>query len=157
MNLEEHLIAPMDEYPKVVSIGKSEREHFESAYVVIQAKIDGSNVAFTLTEDKTLLFRSRKISIPGLGHAGGYFDALIESITKIKGKLRPGLVYRGEYLRQPRHNRVAYDRVPPNNFVLFDVQDADGNYLDTEKALGRGWMLGSVSCRYYTGAMGVFL
>jgi hypothetical protein len=42
-------------------------------------------------------------------------------------------VYRGEYLQRPRHNALAYDRVPRGNIILFDVNTGLEEYVSREE------------------------
>lgn len=57
-------------------------------------------------------------------------------------RLHPGWTYRCEYLRVPKHNTLAYDRVPANNLILFDVNTGDQEWLDRVSLEAEGARLG---------------
>lgn len=46
--------------------------------------------------------------------------------------LHPGWTYRCEYLQKPKHNTLAYDRVPTHNLILFDVSTGDNEWLSPD-------------------------
>lgn len=56
--------------------------------------------------------------------------------------LHPGWTYRCEYLRVPKHNTLAYDRVPVNNLILFDVSTGDQEFLNRELLEREGKRIG---------------
>jgi len=46
--------------------------------------------------------------------------------------LHPGWTYRAEYLAKPKHNILAYDRIPASHLILFDINTGQEAYLDYE-------------------------
>jgi hypothetical protein len=62
-------------------------------------------------------------------HPDGMFEAAIETAKAIEGLLCEGWTYRGEFLRVPKHNALAYDRVPKGNIILFDIDTGNQSYL----------------------------
>lgn len=56
--------------------------------------------------------------------------------------LHPGWTYRCEYLRVPKHNTLAYDRVPVNHLILFDVNTGDQSWLNREELEAEGARIG---------------
>lgn len=56
--------------------------------------------------------------------------------------LHPGWTYRCEYLRVPKHNTLAYDRVPANHLILFDVSIGDQERLGRTDLEAEGRRLG---------------
>jgi len=99
------------------------------APVLVQEKIDGSQFSFGYF-DGELLFRSKKRQFTA-DTADDLFRTAVERVQEISGFLKPGWTYRGEYLRKPKHNCLAYDRVPAKNIILFDVNIGEEDYLGT--------------------------
>jgi len=44
-------------------------------------------------------------------------------VESIQDRLPEGIVFYTEYLKKPKHNTLAYGRVPKNNLMLFGVMD----------------------------------
>lgn len=109
----------IESYPKVRSYyDKCVRPLFEKGSVVeIQEKIDGSQISFGWGP-AGLWVRSRRADAFG----NAMFSEAIEHLRSHEDRLFPGCVYRGEYLRKPKHNVLAYGRVPRGHIALFDVQ-----------------------------------
>ncbi|CAH6421083.1 RNA ligase [uncultured virus] len=108
--------------------------------VVVQLKIDGSNVSFWKhPETGQVLARSRSIMLDYANpkfRMSKMFLRFVDSINAVSDRLDPRFVYRGEYLEKPRHNCITYDRLPRHNVVLFDLQDAaSGEYLGLQALL----------------------
>lgn len=98
--------------------------------IVVQEKVDGSQVGFSLTPEG-LLFRSRKTQI--FPKTAAMFARLVESITERADLLRPEWVYYGEYLSKPKHNALAYERCPRGHVAVFDVMTGGQNYLGPDE------------------------
>lgn len=106
-------------YPSVYAVGHSAVQKLWSGQVVIQEKVDGSQISFGIC-DGELEIRSKRVQV--FPEDPGMFDKAVESINAAAQDLRPGYIYRGEYLRAPRHNAITYRRVPRNHIVLFDIE-----------------------------------
>lgn len=111
-------------YNKICHLGKPEVKHIFDGVVVVQEKVDGSQFSFGVF-DGELKMRSK-----GREFAADYADNLFKTAARqacfIKDELIPDHVYRGEYLSRPKHNALAYDRVPSGNIALFDIEGPDG-------------------------------
>lgn len=111
--------------------------------VVIQEKLDGSQFSFGVDEAGQLFCRSKgcglHIEAPDKMFAKG-----IESVKTLTDRLTPGFVYRGEYLQRPKHNALAYDRVPNQHVILFDVERTAGSqdYLSSSELAAEATRLG---------------
>jgi RNA ligase len=96
--------------------------------VVIQEKVDGSQFSFGLREG-VVCCRSKGVQIhiedPGM------FRTAVETAVERRALLKEGWTYRGEFLGKPKHNILAYGRVPRHGVVLFDVDRGDQDYLGT--------------------------
>lgn len=57
------------------------------------------------------------------------FSKAVASVKERQHLLHPGWTYRGEYLQKPKHNALAYDRVPVGHIILFDVSTGEEEWL----------------------------
>lgn len=109
-------------YGSPFTIGhKAIKELFDGA-IIIQEKIDGSQISFTKTLNGELKMRSKGAEI-NLDMPQKMFEQAVSSVKAVFDKLIPGFIYRGEYLMKPKHNVLIYDRVPKNYICLFDIED----------------------------------
>src|SRR3990167_7209919 len=98
-------------YPSIYSIGHKAIEDLFSSPVLIEEKLDGSQFSMSLV-DGQLLCRSKNQQIV-VDEPEKMFSKAIETAKSLD--LHPGWIYRCEYLRAPKHNTLAYDRVPNKN------------------------------------------
>ena len=113
----------LSSYPKIYAIGHAGIDGIFSEEVIIEEKIDGSQFSFGIDEDGNYYAKSKRVHLaPTLPESDMFYDA-VESVRQLAPKLKPGYTYRGEYLRRPKHNALAYDRIPSNHIILFDVND----------------------------------
>ena len=114
-------------YGKVYNLGhKAVTELFDGP-VVIEEKVDGSQFSFGLF-DGEIKCRSRNKEMNIESPVGMFQEAAI-TVAGLKDKLHPGWTYRGEYLRTPKHNALAYDRVPKGHIIIFDIAVGEEDYL----------------------------
>lgn len=124
------------------------KEAFDGV-VTVEEKIDGSQFSFMSSLDGTLHCRSKGAQIhPDAPEK--MFALGVETARRLTHDLIPGWVYRGEFLSKPKHNALAYDRVPPGNFILFDVDRGDQDYLSYDEKRTEAGRLGLevVPCLY---------
>ncbi|MFQ5687456.1 MAG: RNA ligase family protein [Candidatus Scalindua sp.] len=128
-------------YPKIYTLGHPYiRDLFEDE-VVITEKIDGSQFSFGVFNG-ILHCRSKGQELD-LDNPNGMFEDAVLVVKKyLKHKLRDGWTYRGEYLRKPKHNTLAYDRIPKNHIILFDINDAWEHYVHYDEMVAEGKRLG---------------
>lgn len=118
----------INSYPKIYNIGHKYILDLLTKPVAVQEKVDGSQISFGKI-DGELFIRSKGKQMV-LDAPEKMFNIAVENITAIKRKLKEGYVYRGEYLRKPKHNSLCYNRVPKNNIILFDMMAGLENYVD---------------------------
>lgn len=121
-------------YPSIFNMGHAAVKDLLQSPVYVQEKVDGSQFSFGVDTDGTILTRSKGADIY-LETTDKLFKAAVEYIHSIKSQLTPGYYYRGEVLHKPRHNTLAYDRVPRHNVVIFDVNTSEETYLPYEDVL----------------------
>ena len=106
-------------YPSVYAIGHRSIEGIFNDEVVVEEKVDGSQFSFGVV-DGELMCRSKGADLY-LDAPEKMFAKAIIAIREIAPLLRPDCVYRAEYLAKPKHNTLAYDRVPEKNLIIFDI------------------------------------
>lgn len=117
--------------------------------VVVEEKIDGSQFSFGNVGGKTFC-RSKGQDVTE--HTGGMFAAAVAFVRGLP--LPEGVVFRGEVLSKPKHNILAYGRIPAGGVIVFgiDVNDRPvSNYADTALSVG----LEVVPCFYRGPASGL--
>jgi len=97
-------------------------------YVLVQEKIDGSQISFGIDENGKLNMRSKNKEID-VENPDGMFKTAVEFLVKYQSVLHPNWIYRGEYLLKPKHNTLEYYRVPHNHIILFDICNGLESYL----------------------------
>jgi hypothetical protein len=121
-------------YPKIYAMGHRELKELFNGPVVVEEKVDGSQLSWT--KDPTtgeLRARSKGVGLQ-MGAPEKLFGLAVQTIQCLGPSLTPGWVYRGEYLSKPGHNSLAYDRVPKQHIMLFDVELGEGSqrFLDPD-------------------------
>lgn len=108
-------------YSKIYNLGHKALDQLLDKPVLVEEKVDGSQFSF-MADETGLHFRSRGANIDA--NAPGMFFKGVMAITELwkQGRLENDLIYRGEYLMKPKHNVLAYDRVPTGHVILFDIE-----------------------------------
>lgn len=117
-------------YPSVFSIGHSALSHLFDDPVVVEEKIDGSQISFGYFPDHGGLRAKSKGAPLQIDAPMAMFEKAINVIRGLP--LHPGWTYRAEYLCKPKHNCLAYDRVPNGHLILFDINDGMERYQPWE-------------------------
>lgn len=117
---------PIGSYAKIFNVGhKAIRDLFHER-VLVEEKVDGSQFSFGLV-DGELHCRSKRVPIhpddPGM------FRQAYECAAARADRLQEGWTYRGEFLAKPKHNALAYNRVPHEHVVLWDIETGPGSFL----------------------------
>jgi len=107
-------------YGKIWNLGHRQTLELFDGPVTVQEKIDGSYFAFGILDGR-LQCRSKSALID-MDAPDKMFSRAVEIVKSLEDKLTPNYVYCCEYLQKPKHNTLAYDRIPQNHLVLFDVE-----------------------------------
>lgn len=111
-------------YPKVYALGHAAIADLLYGPVVVEEKIDGSQFSFARVNGE-LQCRSKNCELyPG---AEGMFAPACAFVSTLK--LTDGWTYRGEFLAKPKHNCIAYSRIPHGTVILFDVNTGNEEYM----------------------------
>lgn len=123
-------------FPKIFHIGTDFIRDLFNGPVEITEKIDGSQFVFGKIKGE-LLMRSRGTMIHDY-HARAETDLfypVIQHVLSMEEVLPDNTVFYGETLARPKHNTLAYERVPTNHFMLFGVSTEGHVFVQEHKAL----------------------
>jgi hypothetical protein len=116
-------------YPTVYALGHRAIRDIFSGPVIVQEKIDGSQFSFGRIAGEFVCRSKGKDIIPSAPE-----KMFIKAVATAQSMpLTEGWIYRAEYLQSPKHNSLAYDRVPCGNLMVFDIQTAPETYLPPEQ------------------------
>lgn len=115
-------------YPSIYALGHRALADLLVDPVVVQEKVDGSQISFGVDQNHDLHMRSKGAAL-SIAAPDKMFGKGVEYVKSIQSELIPGWTYRGEYLAKPKHNALAYDRTPKNHIVLFDINDGLESYV----------------------------
>lgn len=114
-------------YGNIYTLGHRATKELFDGEVEVTTKIDGSQFSFRICNDE--VFAYSKNSQLDMYHPDGMFKLGVEYVNSIKELLIDGYTYRGEYLQKPKHNVLAYNRVPRNNIMLWAIDKGNQDYM----------------------------
>ena len=117
-------------YGKVWHLGHAAIDKLLDGDVTVEEKVDGSQFAFLRNLNGTLYCRLRRRQID-MDAPDDLFRLAVERAEDLN--LTPGWCYYCEYLLSPMHNALAYDRVPRNNLMVFDIDTGGQRLLAPDK------------------------
>jgi len=125
------IITSWHSYPKIYALGHTALAKLLEGPVLIEEKIDGSQFSFGRFNG-ALRVRSKGQEI-FLNAPEKMFLKAIDYVSSIADRLVDGWTYRAEYLAAPKHNSLAYDRIPKNHLMVFDINTAEEKYMGWEE------------------------
>jgi hypothetical protein len=125
-------------YPSIFALGHKAIADLFLDRVVVQEKIDGSQFSMGRFGGE-LRCRSKGAQLV-VGAPEQMFARAVAVAESLD--LRDGWTYRCEYLQKPKHNALAYDRIPERHLILFDVNPAHETYLLPDALLMEGQRVG---------------
>jgi hypothetical protein len=118
------------DYGKVHAFGRDRSiQNILDGDVHVEEKIDGSQFSFAKIGG-VVRFRSRGQEVHP--DQAGQFTAGCAAILERADRIPEGLIFRGEYLQRPRHNVLAYSRVPRGHVMVWDVEHPEAGLLHPE-------------------------
>lgn len=115
-------------YPKVWSLGHAGIKELLFDEVIVEEKIDGSQFSFGRF-DGELKCKSKGAEI-NVEFPEKMFSNAVDVVKTLD--LIDGYTYRSEYLKTPKHNVLAYDRIPDRHLIIFDISAGLEEYLFPE-------------------------
>jgi hypothetical protein len=106
-------------YPSIFTLGHRAVLHIFDGPVVIEEKVDGSQFSMGVI-DGQLVCRSKGQQIV-VDAPEKLFANAIATAKELAPLLLPGHIYRCEYLQKPKHNTLAYSRIPAKHLIVFDI------------------------------------
>lgn len=117
-------------YPSTFAIGHRALAELLLDPVIVEEKIDGSQFSFGLFDhedgERVLHCRSKGAQLNVVAPEKMFTEA-VEVAQSLP--LRVGWTYRAEYLKKPKHNSLAYDRIPTRHLIVFDINSGHEEYL----------------------------
>jgi len=132
----------VSDYGKVWNLGHKAILELFMDEVVVEEKIDGSQFSMAV-KDGILSCRSHKQQID-FDYPNKMFGLAIKTALDLHNDslLKEGYTYRCEYLAKPKHNTLAYNRIPKKNLILFDIDRGLQNYLSYDEKVAEANLLG---------------
>jgi hypothetical protein len=120
-------------YPSIFAIGHRALAELLLNPVIVEEKVDGSQFSFGLFDEngeRVLRCRSKGAQLNVIAPEKMFTNAVdvVQSLD-----LRVGWTYRAEYLKKPKHNVLAYDRIPEKHLIVFDINSGHESYLSYEE------------------------
>lgn len=133
---------------KIHTLGHAALKELLQDPVLVEEKIDGSYCAWGAFNGE-LRVRSKGATL-NIFAPDNMFKCAVEVIQTLP--LHDGWTYRAEYLRTPRHNALAYDRIPKNHLIVFDICTGHEEYMPYERKVEEAARIGlEVVPRLYEG------
>jgi hypothetical protein len=118
-------------YSSIFNLGHRYIADLLTVPVNVEEKVDGSQFSFGISEEGEIKVRSKgAVMIPDAPEK--MFTAAVATVKDLALVLHPGWTYRGEYLAKPKHNTLAYSRVPSRHIIIFDINDGHESFLSYE-------------------------
>jgi len=116
-------MSDLPKYPKVLTLGATYTENALVGEVILQEKVDGSQLRFGWDDEEKFRVFSKNQEIHK--EAAGMFEAGVKSVMNKDGLYKNTTLF-GEYLQKPKHNTLKYEKTPTNHIVIFDGLDDTG-------------------------------
>ena len=124
-------------YCKVYQLGHRNIRDLFLDNVSVEEKIDGSQISFGWVYCKEadaykISCRSHHQQI-NMNDPPKMFTKAVKTVFDIADTLHTRYIYRCEYLEKPKHNVLAYDRVPEKNLIVLDIERGLQDFLTPEQ------------------------
>lgn len=128
-------------YPSIYALGHRAVADLMLSDVLVEEKVDGSQFSFGVTPDGEIKVRSKGAQLY-VDAPEKMFSAAVASVKDRASLLQPGWTYRAEYLAKPKHNTLAYDRIPNGHLIVFDINPEHEAYLTYEEKAAEASRIG---------------
>lgn len=130
----------LSSYSKIQQLHHRDVIKMRGELLTIQEKVDGSQISFGVRDGQ--MFIKSKNHMINTEKPEGMFKLAVENLAGLA--LPNGYVFRGEFLNRPKHNVLAYDRVPLRNIIIYDIEKGDGSniYMPYDEVADIAFMYG---------------
>ncbi len=114
----------MMKYDKILALGDPAIQDIFDSPCIIEEKIDGSQFRFGIDEKGMIFFGSKGVDYSDERPPDKMFVPAITVAKEILNNIgiqKIPILFVCEYLSKPKHNTMAYDRVPVKSLVLLEV------------------------------------
>ena len=118
-------------FPKIFAIGTDYIRDIFNEEVEITEKVDGSQWVFGKIDGQVYMRSKGKAQYDGA--VDKMFQPAADYVSSLD--LPENTIFYCEYLRQPKHNTLAYDRAPKNHLTLFGVCDETDRFISLHEML----------------------
>ena len=115
-------------FPKIFALGTDYVQEIFDGLVEVTEKVDGSQFSFG-SIDGELHCRSKGKQLV-LEAPEKMFTGAVEYVRSISHILPENHVFYAEWLQNPKHNTLAYERTPKNGLALFAVKTGSHTFGD---------------------------
>lgn len=129
-------------YSSIYALGHAAAADLLADPVVVEEKIDGSQFSFGVVGGEVVCRSKGKQLV--LDAPEKMFATAVREVLALHTEhgLTPEWIYRGEYLQSPKHNTLAYERVPARHVILFDIDTGGQRYLSPDEKRAEAARLG---------------
>lgn len=120
-------------YPKIFAVGHRGIANIFLDPVMVEEKLDGSQFSFGVFNGE-LKCRSKGAQLV-IDEPEKMFALGVEAVKELAPLLKEGWTYRGEYFQKPKHNTLAYERIPEKHVMIFDINTGLETYLNHDERL----------------------
>lgn len=117
-------------YPSIFALGHRALNELLLDPVIVEEKVDGSQFSFGLFDqengERVLRCRSKGAQLNIIAPEKMFTEAVAVAQSL---PLTVGWTYRAEYLKKPKHNSLAYDRIPEKHLIVFDINTGHEEYM----------------------------
>jgi hypothetical protein len=142
------MISSWHSYGSIFNLGHRAIQDLLKGDVLVEEKIDGSQFSFGKFEEQvgvptaipnflevateSVIKVRSKGAVMHPDAPEKMFTAAVDTVKRLADQLHVGWTYRAEYLAKPRHNALAYDRVPNGHVIIFDINSGEEEFLSYE-------------------------
>jgi hypothetical protein len=123
----------MKAFPKIFTMGTDYIVDILRDEVEITEKIDGSQFDFGKYNGE-LVCRS-KGKVQEISNPDSLFREAVDYVVSIENRIPDNTFFYAEYLKNPKHNNLAYEHIPNNHLILFGVSDSTENFISEYEKL----------------------
>ncbi len=118
-------------YPKIFNVGNEYIPNLFEGEVEVTEKIDGSQWGWGVDKEGNIVMRSKGKEVYFEDYEN-MFEKAVSWVDKNREKIKSwgnDTYFYGEFLSNPSHNILQYERVPKNNIMLFGARINGGKFV----------------------------